>query len=62
MANDPQPRPIPYLRMTFHAGLAGVVFFALNRFALGQSLDTALMWAAVAAPSAAYLAYSQSRR
>ena len=61
MANDPKP-PLPYTRMGFHAALAGVVFFSLNRFALSQPLDTSLIWGLVAAPFAAYLAYTQSKR
>ena len=62
MANDPTPPAPPYARIAFHALLAGVVFFALNRFALSQPLDTSLIWGAVAAPFAAYLAYQQSQR
>ena len=62
MADDPKPEPLPYARMAFHAGLAGVVFFVFNRFALGQASDISLVWGLVAAPMAAYLAYAQSRR
>ena len=62
MADDPAPKPIPYLGMVFHAALAGTFFFGLNRFALGQSLETALTWGIIAAPFAAYLAYTQSQR
>ena len=62
MTDDPNERPIPYLQMAFHAGLAGIFFFCLNRFVLAQPLETALTWGVIAAPFAAYLAYSQSRR
>ena len=62
MANNPKPDQTRYGLVAFHAVLAAVVFFALNRFALGQPFDTSLLWGAVAAPFAAYLAYNQSRR
>ena len=62
MADEPERRPLPVRSMVFHAVLAAVVFFLLNHFALAQSLDTSLMWGVLAAPFAAYLAYSQSRR
>ena len=62
MADDPAPDTALYARMAFHAALAGVVFFALNWFALSQPLDTSLLWGAVAAPFAAYLAWTQRRR
>ena len=48
--------------MAIHATIAAVVFFALNGFVLDQPLETALVWGAVAAPFAAYLAYTQARR
>lgn len=62
MANEPSPTGMPYGRMIFHAALAGVVFFCLNRYALSQPFETALTWGIIAAPFAAYLAYSQARR
>ena len=66
MASDPKPptppTDIPYARMAFHAVLAGVVFYSLNRFALSQPFETSLLWGVIAAPFAAYLAYSQARR
>jgi hypothetical protein len=62
MGNDPDHDARPYGLMAFHAVLAGAFFFGLNRFALGQSLDASLVWALVAAPFAAYLAYMQSQR
>jgi hypothetical protein len=48
--------------MAFHAVLAGVFFFVLNRFALDQSTATSLIWALVAAPFASYMAYKQHVR
>ena len=54
--------PPPIGRMAFHAFLAGIFFFALNRFALDQSLETSVLWGVVAAPFAAYMAYSQTAR
>ena len=62
MAEAPDNGQMPYGRMVFHAALAAVVFFALNRFALEQPLETSLVWGAAAAPFAAYLAYMQARR
>ncbi len=61
MADEPQ-NDLPLGRMALHGALAGVIFFALNRFGLGQSFEWSLVWAVVAAPSAAYVAYSQTRR
>jgi uncharacterized membrane protein len=48
--------------MLFHATLAAVLFFCFNRFALAQPIETSLLWAVVAAPFAAYLAYQQAKR
>ena len=62
MADLPAPSTPPYARMAFHAVLAAVIFFCVNRFALEQPLDMCLLWAAVAAPFAAGLAYSQAIR
>ena len=63
MADERKPPPtLPYGPMLFHAGLAAGAFFSLNRFVLDQPFATSLLWAVVAAPFAAYLAYSQSRR
>jgi uncharacterized protein (DUF486 family) len=63
MANAPKDRPpFPLGPMLFHATLAAVVFFCFNRFALAQPMETSLLWAAVAAPFAAYLAYKQAGR
>ncbi len=63
MAEAPKSQPSqPYGPMFFHAALAAAAFFALNRFALDQPFETSLLWAVIAAPAAAYLAYTQSRR
>ena len=62
MADEPNQQPLPLGPMAFHAALAGVAFFALNRFALAQTLETSLLWGVIAAPFAAYLAYTQARR
>jgi hypothetical protein len=59
MGDDPHERAPPYLRMAFHAVLAGVFFFGLNRVALEQTTETSLIWALVAAPFAAYTAFRQ---
>jgi hypothetical protein len=59
MAEEPRDTTPPYGRMAFHAVLAGLFFFGLNRFALGQSTETSLIWAAVASPFAAYMAFKQ---
>jgi hypothetical protein len=63
MAHAPKDKPpLPLVPMLFHAALAAGIFFCINRFALAQSFDTALMWAVIAAPFAAYLAYKQAGR
>ena len=63
MANAPKdPAPLPYGSMIMHAAIAAAAFFALNRFVLSQSLEASLLFGAVAAPFAAYLAYIQSGR
>ena len=61
MAQDPTP-PLPTGRMAFHSALAAIVFFSLNRFVLSQTLEQSLIWGAVAAPFAAYVACTQARR
>jgi hypothetical protein len=56
------PPSWPVGLMLFHATLAAVLFFCFNRFGLGQSLEISLLWAVLAAPFAAYLAYNQGKR
>jgi hypothetical protein len=63
MANGPKDQPpLPYGPMLFHAALAAVLFFCFNRFVLAQPTEASLLFAAVAAPFAAYLAYKQAGR
>ena len=62
MANEPNQDPLPLGRMAFHGALAAVVFFTLNRYGLAQTVEQSLMWAVIAAPFAAYIAYTQARR
>ncbi len=45
-----------------HAAMAGVFIFALQHWALKQSLETAALWAAVFCVAAAGLAWSQTKR
>ena len=62
MAQEPEKPPLPIVPMAVHATIAAVVFYSLNRFVLGQPLETSLVWGAVSAPFAAYVAYTQARR
>ena len=45
-----------------HAASAGGFFFILQRFAMGASVETALLWAAFFAAAGAFLAWQQTRR
>ncbi len=45
-----------------HAGTAGAFIFLLQRYALGASLDTSLLWTLTFGGCAAGLAYLQSNR
>ena len=51
-----------WLPVAIHSTIAAVFFFGINRFALGQTLETSLVWGAIAAPFAGYLAYTQSKK
>jgi len=62
MAQGPDKPPLPVVPMALHAIVAAVIFFSFNRFVLNQPLEISLVWGAVAAPFAAYLAYTQARR
>jgi ABC-type Fe3+-siderophore transport system permease subunit len=63
MADAPKDRPpLPLGLMLFHGALAAVLFFCFNRFVLAQPFAASLVFAAVAAPFAAYLAYKQAGR
>lgn len=42
--------------------LAGAFFFCLQRFALGESLETSAIWGIAGAAGAAVLAWMQQRR
>jgi hypothetical protein len=48
--------------MVLHAMAAAAFIFLLQRYALGASLESALLWALVFGGCAAGLAYSQSKR
>jgi len=50
------------LRILLHALAAAAIFFAFQRYALGATLETSALWAAVGAVAAAALAWSQHRR
>ena len=64
--------PLPYMvaamnnnlavRMLMHAVAAAVIFFAFQHYALGATLETSALWAAVGGIGAAALAWSQRRR
>jgi hypothetical protein len=62
MPSGEDPSQPPMARIALHAVLAGVFFFVLQRFALGQSMETALLWAVLLGAGAGWLAWSQSRR
>ncbi len=63
MADTPKDRPpLPLGPMVFHGALAAVLFFCFNRFVLTQPVEASLLFAAFAAPFAAYLAYKQAGR
>lgn len=46
----------------WHAAAAGGFFFILQRFAMGATVETALLWAAFFAAAGALLAWQQTRR
>lgn len=48
--------------MLKHAAAAGAFFFVLQRFAMKESVEVSLLWAAFFAAAAALLAWQQSRR
>jgi hypothetical protein len=50
------------LRMLMHALAAAAIFFAFQRYGLGATTETSILWAAVGAVGAAALAWSQRRR
>ena len=47
--------------MIFHVLLAAAFFFALQHFVLKDSLQVSLVWAAVGAAGAAWLAWRQEK-
>jgi len=48
--------------VALHAGLAAAFIFLLQRYALGASIETGLLWALAFGGCAAALAYLQSSR
>lgn len=62
MMREPKHPGGLYLRLLSHAALAGVFFFVLQRYAMGETLETSLLWGAFFAAAAALLAWHQSRR
>jgi hypothetical protein len=52
----------PALRIAGHAVVAGVFFFCLQRFALGETLENSAIWGIAGAGGAALLAWMQQRR
>jgi len=48
--------------MALHAAAAATFIFLLQRYALGASLESSLLWALTFGGCAAGLAYSQSNR
>ncbi len=51
-----------WLYIVLHALVAAVFFFLLQRYMLGASLDSSLLWALTFGACAAGLAYMQSKR
>lgn len=54
--------PERWRHMALHAALAAVFIFVLQRFALGASLETSLLWAVFFAVAAAFVAWRQTLR
>jgi hypothetical protein len=52
----------PALKIAGHAVAAAVFFFGLQRFVLGETLETSLVWAIAGAAGAALLAWMQHQR
>ncbi len=50
------------LRMLTHVLAAAAIFFVFQRYALGATLETSTLWAAVGGVGAAALVWSQHRR
>jgi hypothetical protein len=48
--------------MLMHALAAAAIFFAFQRYGLGATLETGILWAVVGAAGAAALTWSQHRR
>lgn len=51
----------PKVRIILHVVLAAAFFFSLQRFMMKESLETSLLWAAVGAAGAAWLAWRQGQ-
>ena len=50
---------VPILK---HAAAAGAFFFVLQRFAMKETIEVSLLWAAFFAVAAGLLAWQQTRR
>ena len=50
------------LRMLMHALAAGAIFLAFQRYGLGATLETSVLWGIGGAVGAAALTWSQHRR
>ena len=50
------------LRMLAHALAAAAIFYAFQRYALGATLETSLLWSVAGAAGAAFVAWSQHHR
>ena len=50
------------LRMLMHASAAAAVFFVFQRYGLGTTLETGILWALAGAVGAAALTWSQRSR
>lgn len=61
-SGKPTPNPPPWRWIALNSIGAAAFFFTFNYLALKTSLETSLLWAAVTAVAAAWLAWSQARR
>ena len=62
MTSQPDDPNALLVHVLKHAAAAAVFFFVLQRFAMKETLEVSLLWAAFCAAAAALLAWQQARR
>ena len=60
--NDGDNKRLVLRAMALHGGMAGFFFFVFQRYAMKESLEISLAWAAFFAAAAAMLAWKQTTR